>query len=134
MKLTKKVPHLKLNLVTEAETCGMRLEFRSKFRQEFRLQKHPASSLWTKSVLVFSSYMLLLYFSALTFFKRAWLNSEMALKDEKCSNFEDNLKIVRQVPIPKIVDESKLGDVLSQFNHLMTQGTFTKCTLFLNHS
>ena len=73
------------------------------------------------------------YFSALTFFKRAWLNSEMALKDEKCSNFEDNLKIVRQVPIPKIVDESKLGDVLSEFNHLMTQGTFTKCTLSLNH-
>ena len=54
----------------------------------------------------------------------------MAQKDEKCSNFEDNLKIVRQVPIPKIVDESKLGDVLSEFNHLMTQGTFTKCTLF----
>ena len=69
----------------------------------------------------------------MTFFKRAWLNSEMAQKDEKCSNFEDNLKIVRQVPIPKIVDESKLGDVLSEFNHLMTQGIFTKCTLFLKH-
>ena len=57
----------------------------------------------------------------------------MALKDEKCSNFEDNLKVVRGVPIPKIVDESKLRDVLSQFNHLMTQGTFTKCKLFFNH-
>ena len=108
-------------------------EFDRRGRNALQIQIE-ISFLVTKSVLVFSSYILLLYFSALTFFKRAWLNSEMAQKDEKCSNFEDNLKIVRQVPIPKIVDESKLGDVLSEFNHLMTQGTFTKCTLFLNHS
>ena len=49
----------------------------------------------------------------------------MAQKDEKCSNFEDNLKIVREVPVPNIVDESRLGDVLSEFNYLMRKGMFT---------
>ena len=49
----------------------------------------------------------------------------MAQKDEKCSNFEDNLKIVREVPVPNIVDESRLGDVLSEFNYLMRKGMST---------
>merc|ERR1712212_1019334 len=58
---------------------------------------------------------------SVTFFKRAWLDSEIAKQDNECRNFEDNLTVVTEVPIPTMVDVSKLKNMLSHFNYLMTK-------------
>ena len=46
----------------------------------------------------------------------------MAKEDQECSNFEDNLTVVTEVPVPRMVDKSKFRNMLGQFNYLMTKG------------
>merc|ERR1719219_15034 len=58
---------------------------------------------------------------ALTFFKRAWFNSEMSVQDEKCSSFQDKLKTVREVPVPLSLNSNEMGDILTQFNQMMAK-------------